>query len=575
MAKLDEQLIQDIRSKADLVEVISHYIPVQKKGKGYAAVCPFHDDHDPSLSISVDKQIYKCFVCGAGGNVFTFVKNFEHISFVEAVASVASFTGHTVELTNLPQQKPLDEATSNMLKAYELANEYLSYQLHQASDVVTYLQQRGISKALQETFAMGYNPGGDVLTTFLRAKKTDDQTLLDANLSLQGSSGLHDVFKHRITIPIHDRFGKIIGYTARIVEGHEGAKYINTASTKLYVKSDIIFNFHRVKAQQHQLKQVFVVEGAMDVIGMAKGGIAHAVATLGTSVTRKQIQQLKLLHTDIVLFYDGDKAGKAATYRFGAIAQAEGLSFTIVQNPTELDPDEYGTQFGAQGLQDLCAKTISWMDFLFEYLKTKYNLQNYADLKKYAKELYENIERLSEPFEQQRYLQKLNQQTGFDFKHVETQAQVQPTPFISQKQSVSLDGVEIAQYTLLSQMLLSNQACAQFSEQLGFLLGDTYNQLAMYIVEYYRYNAILHVADFANFVEQEQVLTLLTNIETWELAPKEYSSTLVADCILKLKHILLTRRINQLKQHTLTTLEQYEELVALQKERAELLHGKN
>ncbi|MGL5540241.1 MAG: DNA primase [Erysipelotrichaceae bacterium] len=579
MPKLDDSIINEIRAKADLVEVISHYIPVQKKGKGYMAVCPFHDDHDPSMSISADKQIYKCFVCGSGGNVFGFVKNYENISFIEAVGKVAKLSGVPLEFDLSPYEKPINAQHSAMYKVYDMANEFLTYQIKQESTILAYLHSRHIPDELIQYFNIGYNGNHDVLVHYLRAKKINDSLLLDTNLASMGAEGLHDVFKNRITIPIHDRNGHLIAYTARITPQWEGPKYINTSSTELYVKSDVLFNFHRVKALGNQLKQVYVVEGAMDVIGLAKAKIFNAVATLGTSVTKKQLQLLKHFGVDIVLFYDGDKAGQAATYRFGTMAIEEGLPFTIVHNPTQLDPDEYGMQNGMEALQALSQKTISWIDFLFEFLKTKYNLNNYADQKKYALEIHSQIMLLQEKFEKQRYLKKLTLFTGFELEVTQTQSNANSSTPKAYKQPKRMlhrkRGIELAQETLVAQMLKSRQASALFSSELGFMVDPLYNQLAMYVVEYYVHNAHIEIADFLNFVSDEQTANLLLSIEQDEVSNQPYNEVVVMESIWKIQEHMLEHKIEELKEEVKTNPGLFEQLITLQRERAKVNNGKN
>ena len=372
MGRLSEQEINEIRAKANIVEVISHYIPLSRKGRNYTAVCPFHDDHDPSMSISEDKQIFKCFVCGTGGNVFTFVSRYEQISFIEAVYKVAEIVGIPMEKALELPQKQVDPQKSRLYRACADTIEYTHYQLHtpDAQSVKNYLAQRSIDDTLIDHFELGYNPNQDALYRFLNAKKHEDESLLGAGVVRMSSQGITDVFANRLMIPIHDESGNPVGFSARRLADSEEAKYINTQETLIYHKGELIYNYHRAKTEARKAKCVYLVEGAMDVISLAKVNILHALATLGTACTNEQIHLLAKLGVDIIVCYDGDTAGKNATYKFGKAAKGK-LAFTIIDNKTGLDPDEIIDAYGKEELQKTLHKTICWVDFLFDYLLTK------------------------------------------------------------------------------------------------------------------------------------------------------------------------------------------------------------
>ena len=296
MARISEEKIREIRSKADIAEVIAKYVPITRKGRNYVCVCPFHDDHDPSLSISADKQIFKCFVCGAAGNVFGFVSRFENISYVESIVKVAEMVHVDVsEYDKSESYEKIDPRVSAIHKVNQAAIDYTNYSLKSSlgSSVVDYLHQRGIQDNLIEKFQIGYNPPNDALYRFLHAKKFADKDLVESNVVRLTSSGIHDVFANRIMIPIHDRQGHPIAFTARRFGSGEEAKYINTQETICYIKGNVIFNYHRAKEICRQTKRVLLVEGAMDVIAFEKVGIGDVVATLGTACTKEQIALLK------------------------------------------------------------------------------------------------------------------------------------------------------------------------------------------------------------------------------------------------------------------------------------------
>ena len=270
MARLSEQEINQIRAKADIVDVVGRYVPLTRKGRNYVAQCPFHDDHDPSMSVNADKQIFKCFVCGTGGNVFGFVQKYEKISFIEAVYKVAEYAGVPIEHSLALPVKKIDPHLAALYKANQETIEYTHYQLDtlDARHVKEYLYKRNLTDAIIKTFAIGYNPEEDALYRFLHAKKIPDSDILAAGLARMSSMGMKDVFANRIMIPIHDADGHPVGFTARRIKESDEAKYINTTETDVYKKGDLIFNYHRAKPEARKAKKVFLVEGAMDVLSL-------------------------------------------------------------------------------------------------------------------------------------------------------------------------------------------------------------------------------------------------------------------------------------------------------------------
>lgn len=551
MSRLNEQEINEIRSKANIVEVISHYLPITRKGKSYSAICPFHDDHDPSMSISEDKQIFKCFVCGSGGNVFSFVQKYEQISFVEAVYKVAEIIGMVMERPLEVKAPVLDPHAAALHKVCKDAIEYTHYELQtpDGDQVKRYLYQRGIDDAMIERFALGFNPPNDALYRFLHAKKHSDEHIIEAGMARMNPQGINDVFSQRMMIPIHNENGEPVGFTARRLLDNEEAKYINTQETYIYHKGDLIFNYHRARSEARKAKCVYLVEGAMDVLALEKVGIHHAVAMLGTACTKEQLRLLGKLGVDVIVCYDGDTAGKNATYKFGKLAKGK-LAFTIVDNRTGLDPDEIIDAYGKDELHKTLHKTISWIDFLFDYLLNRYDLENYSQKKEYALELAAEITELKDDFEKNNYYIRLRECTGFDMSVQKEKApqkvsdkRREPTYLVYPK-----SGIQAAEYEILSQMLIARSASILFRDELGSLKDATSNALAMHMIDYYRTHTTIELADFLNTIQEESVKKLLLEIVDWELASETVNLEALHEAIIKLKVCLLDEKIASLIQ---------------------------
>lgn len=546
MAKLSEDKINEIRSHSDIVEVISKYVPLTKKGKNYVCNCPFHDDHDPSLTISQDKQIFKCFACGAGGNVFNFVSRFENISFVESVIEVAKIS--QIDVSDIETLKPVENTHfSPLYKVNQAFVEYTHYMLlsTENSKILDYLHQRGINDDLIKKFEIGYNPNDDAIYRYLKAKKFNDEEMINANLVRLSNSGIHDVFANRITIPIHDRLGHPIAFTARRVNDSDEVKYINTTQTACYTKGNVIFNYHRAVNAVKKTKRVLLVEGAMDVIAFHKANIEDVVATLGTACTSEQIHLLKKLHVKVDVCYDGDSAGINAIYKFGKMASEAGLQFEVIDNKIGLDPDEIIEKYGKDELISLSNKTISWIDFCFEYLQKKYRLDNYSQRIEYAKEMKIEIDRLNEEFLRKTYFDKLYDLTQFDMSQIKEQKK---TPVLIFKKPLFQYG-EKSEYEILGQMIESKQAVGIFKNELGFLPHSICNQLALYLINEYRTKDEINVADLLNQIKEDEVKNLLIDLSDWELAPQKLDIEVFHDAILKIH-----QKCNEIKIKELSDL---------------------
>lgn len=555
MARLSEQEIALVRSRASIVDVISHYISLSKKGRNYVALCPFHDDHNPSMSISEDKQIYKCFVCGAGGNVFTFVSNYEKISFLEAVYKVAEYTGIT--LSAPLEQTSTQRIDPHIADLYRLMKEMIQYAQYEldtedGQHAKQYLQKRSLSEEIIKKFEIGYNPHEDSVYQYLHAKAFSDADMVECGVANLFGSRMMDRFANRILIPIHDAYGNPVGFTARRLDDRsQEAKYINTAETTIYQKGKLLFNYHRVKEAVKHEKRVFLAEGAMDVLAFEKADMNTALATLGTSCTKEQLQLLKALHAPITICYDGDAAGQNATYKFAKQAVAAGIPIEIVNNTTGLDPDEIVDTYGKQELRSLCEKTISFIDFLFAYLQKRYNLENYTQKKEYAMEIAQEIARVSDAFERKNYYLRLKELSGFDME-ISQETLQQPEKKVSHPKRSYLrlpkSGRERAEYEILSQMLLGVSAVDLFKEELGFFKDDDSNKLAMYIIDYYRTHDILSVSELYDQIAEGRVRDLLLSVAQWELAAPGVEQAVLREAIGKVKACILEDKIQALNE---------------------------
>ena len=553
MSWISEDDIKAIRQQADIVDVMSRYITLEKQGKNYKAICPFHDDHDPSLSISTDKQIFKCFVCGTGGNVFTFVQKIENISFLEAVCKVAELIHYPLHMDKSQFQPKVDQ-NQPLYDCIQSYIRFLTFELESENgeSVKRYLSQRKINEDIIKRFEIGYAPESSRSVKYLKAKGFNEQILTDTGLIRTHDLNTYAVFDNRLMIPIHDENGNPVGFTARrLNEDKDVAKYINTSETKIYHKGNLIFNYHRAKEFAKKNKRCILVEGAMDVIAFEKADIHESIACLGTACTKEQMALLKRLNVPLVVCYDGDKAGKAATYKFGKLAVDYGLNFSIVKNTTGKDPDEIFNELGKDELYLSVHKTVSFVEFLLDYLPNQYDLDNYEDKKKFTSEMQSFIERTCTDFEKADYYSRIKDLTGFDLSH-----QNQNIP-VSKKESRNnaavvrnieplKNGRTLAEHGVLWMILNSKLAADQFKDQIGFFQDPVCEELSLYCYDRYRNMDHIDFDVLMSYIEKEDVRNLLVSLMENPFHVDGYNEDFFNDSLMKIKECTLQAQIDNL-----------------------------
>ncbi|MBQ9154373.1 MAG: DNA primase [Solobacterium sp.] len=512
MPRISDQEISELRSKADIAQVISHYLQVQRSGKSYKALCPFHPDHDPSLSISPERQIYKCFVCNAGGNVFTFVQNYEKVSFPEAVVRVADLVGFRLSENPEAQREASDPYTETLYRIMNETIRFTAYQMNTeaAAAQKEYLEKRGLDESVRQNFGIGYNPGGNALYQFLKAKGYEDADMNACNVVRFSYGNAHDVFADRITFPIHDERGNPIGFSARTLDPDNSSKYINTNDTELFHKSDIVYNCHRAKSAARRDGRVYVCEGVTDVIAFAKAGMDNAVCTLGTSCTQNQIRILKRMAPKIVFCYDGDDPGQAATWRGAKMAMKEGCQVSIIDNRTGLDPDEMIRKEGADALRRLASSEITWMEFALNYLQKHTNMSSYMEKREFVRKAQEEIAELPDEFDRQHFTAELARISGFRIDYTPVK---KPGIYATEtlQKAAAPNGTRQAEEMILAMMMNSPAACRRFEEHLGFLLDPARNAAAMMLVSAGR-NNVIDAAAMIDSADDEEMKQLLARI---------------------------------------------------------------
>lgn len=553
MPAIDPKDTAAIKAQADIVDIISRYIPTNRKGKDYVAVCPFHDDHDPSMHISTDRQLFKCFVCGTGGDVFTFVQKMEKISFPESIVSVAGMIGYPLEVAAQsfkPRPSPFDPLYKMMAEYIDYSEYILSSQ--DGARAREYLKERKFSRELIEKFQIGFVPDSNVQKRFINLKKWPDALLRKTGLVYANQPDLSPVFYDRITIPIHDEHGHPVGLTARkLPDSRQEAKYINTSTTEIYNKGNLLFNYHRAKEAARKSRRLFLVEGAMDVLGLAKAGIDEGIAALGTAFTREQMTLIRRLNVPVSVFYDSDAAGQKACWKFGKAALEAGISFSVVSNSLGKDPDEIYCQYGEKTLRAVCEKTIPFVEFAFHYLQSEYHLDNYEDKKAYAAQIASLIQKTLDEHEAPLYYQRLRELTGFSYEPQETGRELSRRIEKNRRQKmpevplmpVTENGRQKAEKAALSCMLVSERYVNDFMDEIGYFQDEACQALSLLIYDIYRKYGSMQPDLLLHSASRDEVRNLLVDLLSED---HEISDEFFHDSLIKIRESMLTEQIEQL-----------------------------
>jgi len=563
---VEDQAIEKVRTAVNIIDVISSYLPLTQKGKNYFGVCPFHEDHSPSMSVSTDKQIYKCFSCGAGGNVFTFVKDYENVTFIEAVKIVADrygipFSG--LKKTNKPK---------TYVKEYEIMDLSLKFYQNNLNSSMgkkakEYLNNRSLNDETIKEFNIGlaldYN---HTLNKLLISKKYDVETLVNLGLINRNGENISDIFQNRIIFPIHNLEGQPIGFTGRIYESSNTAKYINSKETIIFKKGEILFNYHRAREYIKKEKQVLIVEGNMDAIRMYSSGIKNVVALMGTSLTKEQINIIKSLRTQVILMLDNDDAGETATYTNGNLLEKAGLNLKVVRLSGEKDPDEYIIKNGVDALKNNIKAPLDFLEFKLKYLKKNKDLSKTDDLVKYIKEIINNIKDIEDNLTKEITLKKMSEEYEISYELLKNELEKLPVKAnIVKKDEKKLakntfSKYDIAVRNIIFYMMNDKVYVENFKKNLGYVENKLYRELINEIIYYTEQTKNIDLASFISYISTKEniyddLMDIIKCNKKEELNLKDFLEFIDAA-----KNLMLKEEIKQLKEEIKNELDSNKKL---------------
>ena len=411
MPRVPEETIERIRNTADIYDVVAQYVDLKKRGRNFFGLCPFHSEKTPSFSVAPDKQIYHCFGCGAGGNVFSFIVEHEKISFIEAVQQLGQKYGIQVDY----QSGPSNKIFSSLYKVHDLAVKLYHNTLYseKGKAALDYLYNRGLNDNTIKTYQIGFAPDSwDTLTNTIKSLSFNDDVYDKTGLFIKTDRGWRDRFRSRIMFPIFHQSGKPIAFGGRIFNHDDPAKYLNSPETPLYRKSEVFYGLHKTRDSIRKFSTAVLVEGYTDFLQLVQLGIPNVVALSGTALGINHASQIRKFASKVYLAYDGDEAGINATLRAGYVLFQAGIEPLVIPVPSDKDPDDWVREAGVNAFQEAMGSSMSLL--LFHLQKKDVKNLSATERSKTVKEILKEISLINDGIIRDDLLKSLSQELQLD-----------------------------------------------------------------------------------------------------------------------------------------------------------------
>ncbi|MBO5120182.1 MAG: DNA primase [Bacilli bacterium] len=514
---MNNDLANEIRRKTDIVDIIGERIPLVARGKNFFGVCPFHDDSNPSMCVSREKQIYTCFSCHATGNVFTFLMNYEHIDFKETLRYLGEKVGVNVSGIQIKQKS---NKFDKLYDAYKFSVKYFQNNLSSSVGKMakSYLAGRSITDEIIKEFEIGLSlEARDDLTKLLMKKEYDLATLNRIGLS----SDDHDIYNDRIMFPLYDVSGNVVGFSGRIYKDNGQNKYLNTKETDIFKKGEMLYHYHIAREECRLKKSVIVMEGFMDVIRASTIGIKNTVALMGTALTKEQIALIKRLSNNIILCLDGDGPGVKAATSIGEELLKQGVEVKVVMLPDNDDPDTFIIKHGADRFNGLIENAVNFSDFKIAKLKENVNFKSDEEKANYINAVLKETAKIDDPIRVEVVLKRLAKEFDIGYNTLEMrfndfkEEKVIPDVHIEIpiNKVVKKDKYSKAVEQILYFMLNNDWVVSQVEKERLIFPSEETRILSNEIIYYYKKYGIINVADFYTYIQdKENILILLNSI---------------------------------------------------------------
>lgn len=542
--RIADETIDQIRQATDIVDIISEYVQLKKQGRNYLGLCPFHHENSPSFSVSPDKQVYHCFGCGAGGNVFSFLMEIEGLPFLEAAVKLADKAdvdlGNSILTENKPKSVP--QHIKQMIDAHNLLTKFYHHLLvntKEGQKALEYLLERGFSKESISKFQIGYAlDSWEFDYKFLLSKKFSPELMEKAGLIIKrdGDDSYFDRFRDRIMFPIVNRHHDTIAFSGRTL-GSEQPKYLNSPETAIFNKSKVLYNYNLARPTMRKHQHAVLFEGFADVIAADRSGIENGVATMGTSLTDEHISMIKKDVQSITICYDSDSAGIEAAYRAGNMLHKANCQVKVAVMPKGMDPDDYVKTYGEERFRNDCiGASLTFMGFKMLYFRKGKNLQVEGDRLLYIEEVVKEISYLESAVEKDLYLRQLADEFNLSLEALKEQEKLhsrkeahsvrkeekEPFPklaMVPKYVEKVKPAYQNAERHLIAHMLRSADVTYKVQE---LLQGNTFNidehqAIITYLYGFYEMNHTPDLNRFLNYVDDENLRRIIVEIDMTQI----------------------------------------------------------
>ncbi|CAM3435550.1 DNA primase [Marinicrinis lubricantis] len=575
---IPEETIRAVLQAIDIVDVVGRTVSLSKSGRtSYKGLCPFHSEKTPSFHVNQEKQVYKCFGCGAGGDAIRFVMEVEGLSFPESVAFLAEEAGIPVQWDNKASEDTPEQREMRMwLEAYELTAKFYEAVLNgteQGKPAKQYLVERGFTDKMIRTFRIGFAPAfWDKLSQVLESKGYNLSSLEQGGLVRHGNNGYLDLFRERIIFPIHNHQGRIIAFAGRVLHSDQQPKYLNTPETKLFHKSKVLYNLHQARPYIRKKNQIVLFEGYADVIKAWEAGVDNGVAAMGTSLTSEHASMMKRYAAEVILCYDGDEAGQKAAYKNLQVLEQSGLHVKVAMLPPRMDPDEYIMKHGNRTfMTEIIGSPLTSTQFKLQWFKRKYNLNQPDSKLAYIRSSLHIISQLQAPSERELYLKELSRDCDIEIATLKQEMHEMRQE--NQKKQRIGDNIQKpwnnvmndrkstpaalkpayyhAERNLLYLMMHSRELTLEVQEQLGDQLNvEVHAALAAYLYAYFAQNSEADVSRFVSTLQEDELVRTASTILMMEPGP-EYSPEIITEYIRTIQIVPKQKWLEQKKQEML------------------------
>ncbi|WP_033828390.1 DNA primase [Bacillus andreraoultii] len=566
--RIPKEIINEISQSVDIVDVISEYVHLKKQGRNYFGLCPFHDEKSPSFSVSVDKQIFYCFGCHAGGNVFSFLMDLEGISFQDAAIKLAERANIPLHIEKLKTNNVDGPKTDHekMIEAHELLRQFYHHLLvntNKGQEALEYLTKRDFTREMIDHFQIGYCLNDwDTSLKFLKSRGFHEELLEQAGLIIRSEANnrYFDRFRGRIIFPIYDNKGNTIAFSGRVI--HEGEpKYLNSPETPIFHKGKVLYNFHKARPAIRKKQEVIIFEGFADCISAFGAGVDNGIGTMGTALTEEHIHLIKRNTDRVILCFDADKAGQNATFKAGELLQEAGCLVQVAVIPDAKDPDEYIRVHGNAFVNKVIGTSLTFMAFKMKYYRQGKNLQNEGDRLIYIEQVLKDIAAMENAIERDVYLRQIAEEFSISLdalkqqqrklyyahrKKTNNQPQLKHTPVIIQTEKKLREAFENAERMLIAQMLKSISFANRVQKALQnytFNL-DEHQAIVTYLYAYYEEGNEPDLTQFLSFVKDKYLRDLIAEIgmipTNDDISDKEFTDYI--------KHVIKQHKLLKIKE---------------------------